>query len=374
MKRLIPLVSCVAACGFNMPMGSSPDAAPGTDANIDAAIDAEPDALDMCVGEGPNEVCFAELPSAPSEFAGNTMIDTSVAGTCAATTNASASGWCVIAATRVLVLSGVTLRVMGDKPVVFAATGDIEVGGIIDVSSRVNTIGAGGNASTCVAGGNATGGNSSGGGYGGSFGGRGGNGEGTDGGTGGVSATPSSNTTLLRGGCPGGPGGPLAGTSAAGGAGGGALALLSRTTITLTGAGLNASGAGGHVGSIVRQGSGGGGSGGMIVLDAPAITASGASIFANGGGGGEGNDLVNVGLPGTTPFGPTEAGEGGAGVSSGGDGGAGSLGLDGDPAPMNASTSNAGGGGGGGGAGVIRSTVMPLVGADVSPAPVGTVL
>ena len=372
MTRLIPVFGLLVGCGFDMSMGSPDarpaDAAPGVDAEIDAPTI---DAPDLCIGKGANQVCFAALPTTPRVYAGNTTIDTSASGTCTPTTNSSAANWCVIDGTRIDVQSGVIVRAIGDKPVVFAATEEIIVVGVIDVGSRATVIGAGGNASACTAGTAATEGNSSGGGYGGSFGGRGANGEGNDGGSGGVSPVATPNTTVLRGGCAGGAGGPMSGVVAAGGAGGGAMALLSRTMITLTNGALNASGAGGHVGELVRQGSGGGGSGGMIVLDAPAITAQGASVFANGGGGGEGNDLVFVGLAGAEPLSPTNAGVGGAGMSAGGDGGAGSLGAYGGMPPMNASSSNAGGGGGGGGAGVII-TSRALSGADVSPVPLGT--
>ncbi|MFN0247271.1 MAG: hypothetical protein ACKV2T_10320 [Kofleriaceae bacterium] len=372
MARLVPVLMCLAACGFEMSMGAR-DASVGDDAStVDAEIDAPPiDAPDLCVGEGANEVCFTALPTAPVMYSDTTTIDTSVAATCTPTTNSAASGWCVIAGTTVEVLSGALVRVIGNKPVVFAATGDITVVGIIDVGSRGNAIGAGGNPAACMGGTNATAGNSSGGGFGGSFGTRGGNGESADGGFGGISPAALTNVTALRGGCPGGPGGPINAVLAAGGAGGGGLALLSRTKILLPGA-LNASGAGGRAGELGRLGSGGGGSGGMIVLDAPVIDATGANIFANGGGGGEGNDLVNVGVFGQEPLSPLLAGMGGSGVSSGGDGGQGSLGGNGGVPPMNASASNAGGGGGGGGAGLVLSTVVPLTGAYVSPAPPGT--
>ncbi|MGE0403388.1 MAG: hypothetical protein AB7T06_42160 [Kofleriaceae bacterium] len=373
MQRLTPWFVWLAACGFDMNMGTpAHDAPAGGDAGVDAEIDAPAiDAPDLCIGEGVNEVCFAALPTAPIQIAGSETLDTSVAATCTPTTNPGASGWCVIAGTQFDVMTGSIVRVLGDKPVVFATTGDMTIVGTIDAGSRGNAIGAGANSVQCVAGTAATAGNSSGGGYGGSFGGKGANGEGADGGAGGVAPAPAGAVTVLRGGCAGGRGGPIGGVFAEGGAGGGGLALLSRTKIRVLGT-LNASGAGGRVGELVRQGSGGGGSGGMIILDAPIIDADGARIFANGGGGGEGNDLVNVGVGGTEPLGPTQPGTGGAGVSSGGDGGAGSLGMNGGAPPMNAASANAGGGGGGGGAGVIISRVVPLTGADVSPVPVGT--
>lgn len=365
------LLISLAACNFDMSMGGSTDAPPGQDAapDDDARIDAP--GIDKCIGEGANQVCLVTLPTAPVEYANNVTIDTNVSGTCAATTNAAAADWCVIAGTQISVFSGEIVRVIGAKPIVFASLGDIIVVGTIDVGSRGTTMGAGGNSSACVAGTNATAGNSSGGGYGGSFGGRGGNGETADGGAGGISPLAASSVTALRGGCAGGPGGPLSNTMSGGGAGGGGLALLSRTKITLPGA-LNASGAGGKVESLVRLGGGGGGSGGMIVLDAPVIDATGANIFANGGGGGEGNDLVFDGVVGTEPLGPAQVGAGGSGMSAGGDGGPGSLGVNGGSPPMNASSSNAGGGGGGGGTGVIMSRIVPLTGANVSPLPVGS--
>jgi hypothetical protein len=377
MKRLAPWVLALSACGFEMNMGTQHDAAVGDDApNVDAPeIDApEIDAPDLCIGEGVREVCLAALPTLPLEFASSTTLDTSDSTTCTPTTNAQAAGWCVIAGTSLLILNGAQLRMLGNKPVVFATTGDMMIQGSIDVSSRGLATGGGANPSACVAGTNATSGNSSGGGYGGSFAGRGANGEGNDGGLGGVSPPIAtiSMTMPLRGGCAGGPGGPVSGQSAAGGAGGGAMALLSRTQIVLTNGTLNASGMGGKVGGNVRQGSGGGGSGGMIVLDAPVISTQGASLYANGGGGGEGNDSANVGMPGSEPLGATMAGMGGFGTTQGGDGGTGSLGANGSAPPMNANASGGGGGGGGGGAGVIISSVLPLTGANISPLPLGT--
>lgn len=371
MTRFAPVCMVLAACGFNSSMGS-PDAPPRDDAAADAAIDTpEIDAPDLCIGNGAHQVCFAALPTTPRIFIDQATLDTSEASTCAPTTNAAAAGWCVIAASTIEIQSGAKVRAIGAKPIVFAATGDIIVVGIIDAGSRGNAIGAGANAAGCLVGTNATEGNSSGGGYGGSYGGRGGNGEGNDGGAGGISPGAASDPAVLRGGCPGGPGGPIGGTLAAGGAGGGAMALLSRTKIQLAvGGALNASGAGGRVGELVRQGSGGGGSGGMIVLDAPTIIATGAYIYANGGGGGEGNDLVTVGVAGKEAPSPSTPAAGGAGTSAGGDGGAGSLGGNGGVPPMNASSANAGGGGGGGGTGVIVTNV-PLTGAEVSPGPVG---
>jgi hypothetical protein len=366
MKRFSPLV-VLAACNFSASMG-------GPDAAIDASADAEQeidamviDALDLCIGEGASEVCLEALPTTPIEFGNNVTIDTSLAETCTTTTNAQAAEWCVIAGTRLHILNGTIVRVIGTKPVVFATTGEMLIAGTIEVSSRGNAVGPGANPSACTGGTPATEGNSSGGGFGGSFGGRGANGESADGGGGGIAPAAVGTVVTLRGGCAGGAGGPIGGTRAAGGAGGGALALLTRTSILLPGT-LNASGAGGRVGELVRQGSGGGGSGGMIVLDALSIDASGGNIFANGGGGGEGNDLVNVGVAGLETFSPSVPAAGGSGTSSGGDGGAGSLGGAGGIPPMNASSSNAGGGGGGGGAGVIRSSVV-LTGANVSPTP-----
>jgi hypothetical protein len=373
MARLVPLfVCCLVACGFEMSTGS-PDAGVGSDAPAtDAEVDAPPiDAPDLCIGEGAHEVCFTALPTTPVMYGGVTTLDTSLAATCTPTTNAGASGWCVIAGTTIEVLAAADVRVIGNKPVVFAATGDISVIGTIDVGSRGSSSGAGANFVGCNGGTNATAGNSSGGGFGGSFAGRGGNGEGADGGFGGIAPAIATNVTALRGGCPGGPGGPVNTLLAMGGAGGGALALVSRTKLLISGR-LNASGAGGSAGEQPRQGSGGGGSGGMIVLDAPAIDATGANIFANGGGGGEGADLVNEGVFGQEPLSPLLAGIGGSGASAGGDGGEGSLGGNGSGPPMNASASNAGGGGGGGGAGVVLSTVVPLTGGNVSPAPPGT--
>ncbi|CAN5886843.1 hypothetical protein BH11MYX2_BH11MYX2_35490 [soil metagenome] len=374
MSRLACGFVFVAACGFNAAGSSGGDdgGEPTPDAVtvLDGAVDTEvtPDAPDTCIGGTTLKVCLQALPTQPLDYAVSTTLEPGTNGlTCAVTTNAEASGWCVLAGTTVNIAAGATVRLLGDKPIVFGAVETLTVAGAIDAASRGNTIAAGGDSPACQGGQAATTGSSSGGGYGGTFGGVGGNGESNDGGGGGMAPAPAIVLAgSLRGGCPGGAGGTLAASASAPGHGGGAFALVSRTQLVLDGATFNAYGSGGRVGSLGKQGGGGGGSGGMIALDAPMIGAMNASMFANGGGGAEGNGGV-IGAPGQEAASATSYGAGGAGLSTtGGDGGAGSLGGAGGAPPLNANANGGGGGGGGGGTGVIHTSAV-LTGATVSP-------
>ena len=307
------------------------------------AVDAmaEPDVPgdgSNCFGAGLVRTCLGEPPAAPRSLA--TAFDTDSAD-CVVE-----QGWCLVAATE---LSVTSLRVTGSRPLVLVATGSITVDGVLDVASRRTAtgfeLGAAASSPACVPGQTPSAG---GGGPGGSFGGRGGNG-----GAGTLNVAESAfatSITAFRGGCAGLDGD---GSPASGGPSGGAVYLLARTQITVTGS-INASGAGAGPG-------GGGGSGGMIGLEAPVVSVSGA-VFANGGGGGEGG-----GAPGANPSNATTPAVGGSG-GEGGDGGTGSAsttrtGAAGQSAAL-------GGGGGGGGAGVIVIIPMQVTGGTLSPAPI----
>ena len=259
------------------------------------------------------------------------------------------------------VATGVTLRVVGSRPLEVQAVGDITVAGTLDVSAQAGTPGAGGGAAGAggaSAGGGGGGGGPAGGGGGGYAGSPAGqdgsNGTGPAGGLGGApgcgggggaglgDATVGSNgvnsaacgsttaatgsgggaggtggyssvTGDFAGGSGGGGGaGSSGGTGASGGAGGGAVRLVSQTGIGITGAVRAAGQSGGNGAGSTGGAGGGGGGGGTVVLVAPTVSGGsnaaapagigglgGASSAVAGGSGGPGRVLVE--LTGTTP-------------------------------------------------------------------------
>ena len=365
------LVAVLAGCSFQAKPGNNgggPDGSATRDARvIDAAIDAPPDAFDdKCFGGGAFYVCLSAVPTGSQSLPG--AVDTS-------SCNDTGFQVAMMGTTPVCVFAGASVdvgdsNVVGNKPLVIIATGDITQAGYLDASSA-NGRGDGpaANDASCTtlnAGGNgATGG---GGGAGGSFGTRGamgGNGGGANGGTAGAIAMQP--VTRLRGGCAGGAGGIGNAATATGGSGGGAVMFAARGTIHLDGT-IDVSGAGGDGGNHAKGGGGGGGSGGMIVLHGSVAATTNAILFANGGGGGGGagqNTDGNVGSDATSYNTPAAgATSAGSGASTGGDGGTQST------PPTSPPTSGNGGGGGGGGLGVIRLLGgASLQNARFSPAP-----
>jgi hypothetical protein len=290
----------------------------------------------------------------------NAKCDYVVAGT-----GSGAPTVCVVSAHVIDVTS--VLAVTGDKPLVLAALGTINIAAEIDLTG-----GGGASAAACKlegeggAGGMATAGGGGGGGGGGwqTHGGAGGNGSGINQGHMGIT---SGLPREIRGGCPGGTGGQGGqGGPGKGANGGGAIYIAARDVVHVTAMGaINASGLGGRGGALPNGGGGGGGSGGMIAFDSPLITfdfldAPGAKIFANGGGGGAGGNAV----AGTSSSNPATGGIGGS--PTGGDGSlAQGVGADGG------TSSGSGGGGGGGGQGYIvvyTTGVIELSPTHVSPA------
>jgi hypothetical protein len=188
---------------------------------------------------------------------------------------------------RVFIVRSLTtmdVGITGKNAFAVVSHGDIKIGGLFSVSASNNTPGPGGfNDGSCkgadlvLVENNLSG--AGGGGFG-SLGGNGGTGSnfrGTAiGGRGGrVTGNPS--LVPLRGGCDGG----LIGGSAFG-AGGGAVQLVSRTQLSISG-GLTANGT-----SL-----GGGGSGGGILLEAPIVLLSGNAV-ANGGAGPGGCGFIPI--------------------------------------------------------------------------------
>jgi hypothetical protein len=355
-----------AACSFGGGGGSGdkPDAAP------DAAPPPCPFSyMDVCVN--------LDLAT-PLTIDASKTIDTATDAACATPPMVKAdSPYCVLAGSSITISAGVTLRAVGTRPLVLAASGDITIAGIVDVSSTradsttstPEVLGAGAlvGAAACpdfmsdsvslAEGG--------GGGAGGSFGAVGGGGG--DGnhdssslrGYGGKAAVSIAMPTMaLRAGCRGQRGGgnaPTATNGGAPGAPGGILYLATKRAILLTGGQLGANGAGG-LGGAAQAGGGGGGSGGLIVLEAMGVTRTNSKIAANGGGGGEGGVLDTgvlidgaAGQNGSIGTSPAPGGNSTTPPSKGGDGGARSR-----PTGEDGGFSDESGGGAGGSVGYIH--------------------
>jgi hypothetical protein len=372
-----PLLVLLAGCGFQHGVVAGSD---GGDSNgpIDAAIDAPPDAFDpRCFGKSPFTVCLSSVPNVevtlPTSL--NTSTCTSIGGAIAMVSGVEA---CVFAGTNVYA-SGSLVGVFGSRPLVVVATDTIVVSTTsFDITSRSRNPASDGpnaNPPQCAIAStqNGVGSNGGGGGgAGGSFGTAGSSGGNGNGGTsaGGVAAAPATTFDVLRGGCRGGIGGAGQDQTAPGGSGGGALYLVARSAIMVTGT-INASGAGGFGGLGSRGGAGGGGSGGMIVMHAPTLSLSaGSRVFANGGGGGGGaGNSSNDGSDGSDALTADTPAPGG--VAGDIQGTAGAAGAFKSTAPSAVTQAAQGGGGGGGGAGVIRilsgQAVAPI---NVSPTPI----
>jgi hypothetical protein len=341
----------------------------GGDGGIDASSE-------FCYGDSNGLVkpCFSSEPTGTRTL--TNPIDTSMAATCMPVLR-GAEGLCVIAAQTIRVEE--LVHVIGSKPLVLVATNVIEISGTLDAASHRGLaspyttafVGAGANpgGDACNAGTPpVASGGAGGGGAGGTLtapGGNGGNsknGGGTEGGTAGTAPTIMG----LRGGCRGQDG--INGTPGLGGNGGGALYLIAKTEIRISGQ-INASGEGGHPGDTGFGGGGGGGSGGMLGFDAPTIMNNGA-VYANGGGGGEGSGMVTEGAPGQEATNENQA-PASQSFSNGGVGGAGGAGGPGT-GPANGSAGESvdgfGGGGGGGGTGLIKVFQGSLTG-KYSPSP-----
>jgi hypothetical protein len=363
--------------------------------NLDAgAGDAPPDGSSFCLGDKLlGSVCLPQPPTTPLTIAASTTINTASTGpgNChEIRPQPGGPSLCLIAATRIEIVSGATLRAFGPHPLVLFVAQRIAVAGTIDVASHVNetldgkpVLGAGARTATdCNAIGvdgttTTNGNNGAGGAAGGSFAGVGGLGGNGRNGVPRGNPQPARAAAVLVGGCPGGRGGEGAGGGGAGvgGASGGAVYLLAGESILMSGR-TNASGAGGGPGTAGLDssgGGGGGGSGGMIGFEAPTISISGALLANGGGGGGGGGDQFDrPGRAGSDPMAPLTAAPGGSGgTGGGGNGGNGSTtsltGANAGNAGSNVATA---GGGGGGGGGFIRlyGTVMQA-GAMISPPP-----
>jgi hypothetical protein len=333
-----------------------------------------------CAGDGGCVLSGFSFP--PSNFNPLSIPDASVVGptvfsNCTANFNSTTntfSGWCgqaqpipfvvaqdggpqvtVLAMASLSIAPTGTLVLVGDRPVVLAVFGAVNVQGTIDARSLDTTRrGAGGSWSGCgaMAGGNAT---VIGGGGGGAFGGPGSNGASTGYGLRGIDGGDV-DLVPLHGGCRGGDGsdGP---TISPGGVGGGAVQISSSGSLTVSGT-ISASGAGGRPGlsGNPNNGGSGGASGGAIFLEGLSVDVTAtAKLVVNGGGGGGGHLTQggngNPGQNGSLDTSvPALGGQGGSDPA--GDGANGAAGSTG-PGVATAGTVS-GGGGGGGGLGRIR--------------------
>ncbi|HKP59924.1 MAG TPA: C-type lectin domain-containing protein [Polyangiales bacterium] len=223
--------------------------------------------------------------------------------------------------------SGTTLRLTGDRPLIFVVTEDASIDGVVnaDGSALSNVAGPGGGTScSSSAGGNSTN-------LAGYTGGGGGGGYATAGGLGGVGnlvlaggsvGAARGNTQLvpLLAGCNGG----YSDASIRVGRAGGAVQISALGTISIGGSALiSANGSDGITPSLSTLGGTGGGSGGAILLEAFKLTYGASSLSVNGGkggsgasGGGSGGSASTVS---TNPGGP--GANGGAAASGGGGGG-----------------------------------------------------
>ncbi|MCH9651415.1 MAG: hypothetical protein K0U98_24525 [Deltaproteobacteria bacterium] len=206
--------------------------------------------------------------------------------------------------TTVTIATGVTVRlaadVLGTRPVVWLASGDIQIGGVLDLDGEQgHAFGAAGRPAVGGAGGywgglgstnfsSATNGLGPGAGrlstnspfFGASGAGHHGNGTNTNG-TPGGSPYGSEFLIPLFGGSGGGGGGATSVVGGGGGAGGGAVLLASSSRIEIGGE-ISAKGGSGVAGASPDRYAGGGGSGGAVRVIAPVIAGSG-SINVDGG-------------------------------------------------------------------------------------------
>jgi len=286
----------------------------------------------------------------------------------------------MVIADNFTLLAGGNLRVTGELPFGVVAFGAINLNGTLDADE--GGAGARGRTACGTAAGqqgttNAAGSSGGGGGALRGAGGDGGkgdtNGTPVDGGAGGVAISLPAG---VLGGCPGGRGGGGSGIGGSGGSGGGAVYLVARGTINLTGV-IDVGGSGALRGHALSGAGGGGGSGGMILIEGPVVNVTG-TLVSNGGGGSGGADDVagNEGTDGEPGQRSTTRAKGGLGAlmiegGDGGDGGAGNT-IDG---VTSTDTADNGGGGGGGGCGFIaigaasKSTATATISPALSPWP-----
>lgn len=348
----------IAACCFAAALAGCVDGSPEDEATGTPAPS----------GTAPDETPAPALTDAPDRALGSVEIDTT-ALTIDGLTDAAflRDGNVAVLLASSFEATG-DIVVVGDRPLVIQANGDVLVTGSIDASANGRAagpgaveLGAGAHGATVLyderhsAGG-------------------GGAGHGTAGAPGGgradlpgAAAGAAYTSDVLVGGSRGGDGGFAYGDIGAGGGGGGALQITSATSITIEGS-LLASGGGGAGGGGGFVGGGGGGSGGTILLEAPTLVIAGSLIAHGGGGGGGGagcGDCETMGTDGANGVLSARAPGGIGGIPQGSPGGFGATTVRADAG--NGDNSKGGGGGGGAGRIILRGAV-DTTGATISPA------
>jgi len=380
---------CRQVLGFDSPSVQSDASADTADAAADASVFAvahlpptawDPGTLDLVIGD--LRVDTTLLETTPD-----------VTGLVLEAVPVDGGELAVMRVASLQVTDAGVVRVVGDRPLVVVASGDIAISGTIDAAAHGDAPGPGGSASNLGPNAGEPGGHD------GLFldAGGGGGGGGETGGSGGPAAYTDQNTqcgnqTLnssvaaatpgtvavdldlvqLTAGSAGADGGSTCNPKPAGGAGGGAIQLSTPAGISIAGivAAGGGGGAAGHgCGGLDGQGGGGGGAGGAIYLQSPSVTVSGA-IVANGGGGGGGAGTNGASADGNDGRDDATQATGGQGGSIyGGHGGAG--GVDGTGAADAGATPDCGNGGGGGGSvgRIVIDSTFSMVSGIASPAP-----
>jgi len=281
-----------------------------------------------------------------------------------------------------LALTGTTI-VSGTDGLLIVSDGNVSITGLLDLSANLRVSGPGGGPGSCAGGTASTTAGFSGGGGGGGNGDPGGTGGNADGGSspGGLAGAALADLDLepLHGGCAGGDATESGSTCrGVGGGGGGALQIVSRTEIALTGgAVIDASGGGGVAAragvdtctSTNLRGGGAGGAGGSILLEAPQVRLEGSAVILStkgGGGSAAGIGSFLVGTDGGTAAGTASGGINGNTGANGGAGGNETL----APGDGTAGDANEDGGGAGGAVGRVRfntsaGTINPVGGATI---------
>ena len=375
--------------------GSSPES------GVDAALDAEATRPDAGVLFVPSHIYPDYTLTAPSvHITSDTIVDTSAgtitlngAAPAALATMVHSGDVSVWSVGKLAIDSGVTLEVVGSRPLVVVSAGVVLIDGVFAVYSDRKRPGPGGAAPSSGAGKGADGIRptstvASGG---------GGAGHVTAGGAGGTQGAAAggvegpivnANDALLVGGAGGGNGGGFAGnvcsdpTRGTGGFGGGALQISAVGKITISSTGVIDAGGGAGLGGCKEglpddhlTGGGGGGAGGLVVLESTtAIDLQlGGEIAAGGGGGGEGGSTLDHGADGESGLSQSASisamGGTGNGGGAGGNGGYGTVGTANSPFGGFGGVVGTGGGGGGGSVGHLflgsRAPSTPTVNGKV---------
>ncbi len=371
---------------------------------------------DGCVATGgahcgaivPSNVAWSDAPASPGTLelgsgpyhldtaAGTLLLGAQLVALPAGVTLSAVGGYRVLALGNLIMDSGASLRVLGDRPLIVLATGDVTLaaGSIIDVGAGCaddtdpTCAGPGGGTGTVAFDIDATGcgpgknGNEN------VFGldeaAGGGGGAATAGGDGGGTmqglgipgiACGTPQLVPLIGGSGGGAGGvnPGAITGGRGGGGGGALQITAGHTLASSGT-LTAGGNGGETGHPVNGGGGGGGGGGAgggILLEGSTVTLAGGSIVAANGGGGGGNAIGALGR-GQAGHHDATCAAGGAAGQFHNPGGIGACAANPPGNGSVATSTDRGGGGGAVGWIHVRAVASSLTGVS-SPAPTSEV-